>query len=238
MSGSKSSYPGAEVPAEPLGLTVHAMPAPRLLDNSEGQSRTWRGRWKMLGVALACALPVLASYFTYYVVRPQERGAAYSRLIYPPVPMPELTATALQGQAVQLRTLQGQWLLVVVGGSSCDSACEQRLFMQRQLREMTGRERSRIDKLWLITDEGPLAPALQQALADTPAMHLLRLPRAAAQQWFAPEDGRALEDHLYIVDPMGHWMMRAPVNPDPARIKRDIDRLLRAAAGWDQPGRP
>lgn len=238
MSGSKSFNPGAEVPTEPLGLSVHAMPAPGLLDDGAGQSRTWRGRWNMLGVLLACALPVAASYFTYYVVRPQEGGAAYSRLIHPTVPIPELTATSLQGQPVPLRSLAGQWLLVVVGGSSCDSACEQRLFMQRQLREMTGRERYRIDKLWLITDDGPLAPPLQQALADTPAMHLLRLPRAAVEQWLAPQAGQALEDHLYIVDPMGQWMMRVPASPDPARVKRDIDRLLRAAAGWDQPGRP
>jgi len=49
--------------------------------------------------------------------------------------------------------------------------------------------------------------------------------------------GRALEDHLYLVDPMGEWMMRMPADPDPAKVKRDLDRLLRASASWDQPGR-
>jgi len=44
-------------------------------------------------------------------------------------------------------------------------------------------------------------------------------------------------DHLYIVDPRGDWMMRMPVDPDPARLKRDLDRLLRASAGWDRAGR-
>jgi hypothetical protein len=29
--------------------------------------------------------------------------------------------------------------------------------------------------------------------------------------------------------------MRAPVNPDPSKLKRDLDRLLRASASWDQP---
>jgi len=31
--------------------------------------------------------------------------------------------------------------------------------------------------------------------------------------------------------------MRWPIDADPARIKRDLDRLLRASASWDQPGR-
>ena len=55
--------------------------------------------------------------------------------------------------------------------------------------------------------------------------------------WLEPAPGHALEDHLYIVDPLGDWMMRVPADPDPARLKRDIDKLLRASAGWDQPGR-
>ena len=63
---------------------------------------------------------------------------------------------------------------------------------------------------------------------------------AAAPRWppgSSPRRGHALEDHLYIVDPRGDWMMRVPADPDPARLKRDIDKLLRASAGWDRPGR-
>ena len=34
-------------------------------------------------------------------------------------------------------------------------------------------------------------------------------------QWLAPATGHALRDHLYVVDPMGNWMMRFPaVNLD------------------------
>ena len=76
-----------------------------------------------------------------------------------------------------------------------------------------------------------------QALAATPAMNVLRLPRAAVAAWLKPAEGQVLEDHLYIVDPVGEWMMRAPANPDPAKLKRDVERLMRGSAGWDKPGR-
>ncbi|MFY8041543.1 MAG: hypothetical protein ACOVOD_01320, partial [Rhodoferax sp.] len=52
----------------PLGMTVHSMPVPEQ-GLAEG-GRTRGGRWKMLLVLLVCAAPVIASYFTYYVVRP------------------------------------------------------------------------------------------------------------------------------------------------------------------------
>jgi hypothetical protein len=50
----------------------------------------------------------------------------------------------------------------------------------------------------------------------------------------------ALEDHLYVVDPLGNWMMRFParIGVDKApKAKRDMERLLRASAFWDTPGR-
>ncbi len=220
-------------PVEPLGLTVHSIPQPGAALARERSS----GRLKMLLVLLVCAAPVLASYYTYFVLRPSA-GTAYSTLIQPTVPMPALPALPVAGGAPQvLRGLAGQWLLVVVDSGACGPACEQQLFLQRQLREMTGRERERIDKLWLVVDDAPVAPALQQALAATPGMHLLRLPRAAVAAWLKPAPGQALEDHLYIVDPLGEWMMRAPAQADPAKLKRDIDRLLRASGGWDKPGR-
>jgi hypothetical protein len=32
-------------------------------------------------------------------------------------------------------------------------------------------------------------------------------------------------------------MMRMPPEPEPARFKRDVERLLRASASWDRAGR-
>ena len=219
--------------SEPLGLTVHSLPQPGAALVRQRVS----GRFKMLMVMAVCAAPVLASYFTYFVVRPDGTGTAYSKLIQPAVAMPRVQGTLLDGQPQPLRGLVGQWLLVTVDSGACAAACEKHLFLQRQLREMTGRAADRIDKLWLVIDDAPLSPALQQALLATPAMNVLRLPRAVVAAWLQPAPGQALEDHLYVVDPLGDWMMRAPADADPMRLKRDVERLLRGSAGWDQAGR-
>jgi hypothetical protein len=233
MSGSNSSNPADSAAAEPIQLAVHSMP--RL--DAAAERRAGSGRGKLLFILLACAAPVIASYFTYYVIRPAGRSN-YATLIEPAREMPAALALQdLQGRAVSASTLRGQWLVVVAGPAACNSDCEKRLFAQRQLREMTGRERERIDKLWLVTDSAPIKPELLAALAATPATQVLRVPAAELGAWLAAAPGESLDSHLYLIDPMGRWMMRAPVQLEPAKFKRDIDRVLRASSSWDTVGR-
>jgi len=224
------------VPDEPLGLTVHSMPSPaQALDGVEGR-RTVMGRWKMLLVLLCCAAPVIASYFTYYVVRPDGR-AAYGELIDPQRPLPPITASLPDGRTIQLPELKGQWLLVIVGEAACDTLCEQELYLQRQLRESLGREKDRLDRVWIVSDTAPVPARLEQGLRGAT---VIRVPEATLGRWLAASPGHALSEHLYVVDPLGNWMMRFPARMDAAgasRAKRDLDRLLRASASWDQPGR-
>lgn len=218
-----------------MGLTVHTMPSAQ---QALQEQRTRAGRWKMMLVLAVCAAPVIASYLTYYVIRPQGR-TNYADLILPTRTLPEdLGLRTLTGEPVTSRSLHRQWLLLTITRGHCDADCEQRLYMQRQLHQMLGRERDRVEKLWLLTDDATPAPALLEALTrgDEPA-RILRAPAANLAAWLQPAPGQQLEDHLYVVDPMGEWMMRAPARPDPQKLKRDLDRLLRAAASWDTAGR-
>lgn len=221
---------------EPLGLTVHSMPSPnQALDGAEGR-RTVVGRWKMIAVMLMCAAPVIASYFTYYVIRPEGRSV-YGVLIDPQRELPKLAATDRNGAPVDIATLKGQWLLVAVADAACDALCEQQLYLQRQLRESLGREKDRMDRVWLVSDAAPVPERLNNGLHGAT---VLRVPADQLAKWLAPVSGHALAEHLYVVDPMGNWMMRFPARMDAAgasRAKRDIDRLLRASSSWDEPGR-
>jgi hypothetical protein len=237
MSGSSSSSPAGRPFAldQPLALTVHSLPVPQEALAHDAQ-RTRRGRWRMLGVLLVCASPVIASYFTYYVIRPEARRN-YGELIEPQRPLPPLAATAMDGKPVALRSLMGQWLLVSVAAGDCDAACERHLWLQRQLREGLGKDKDRVDWVWLVSDGASVPGRLRPALSQATVVHV---DSADLSQWLAPARGRALADHLYLVDPMGHWMMRFPAGLDmagAAKAKRDLERLLRASASWDQPGR-
>lgn len=225
-----------------MSFSVHSLPSP---GDGVAVRRTARGRWLMIAVLLVCVAPVIASYFTYFVIRPQAR-TNYSELIQPPRALPSsLPLRDAGGRVVSPLSLRGQWLIVVVAGGACDQRCERNLWLQRQLHETLGREKERVDKVWLVDDAVEPRPQTLDAIATTgDGMHLgfapavvLRTDRRALLAWLAPAAGKAVEDHLYIVDPLGDWMMRVPADPDPSRLKRDVEKLLRASAGWDQPGR-
>jgi len=222
----------AQTPDEPLTLTVHSLPP---LDQAGAGAvvNARSGRWKLLGLALVCVAPVVASYLTYYVIRPEGRRN-YGELIDPQRPLPAITAVNTQGQTVPLATLKDQWLLISVADSACVEACQEHLLMQRQLRETLGREKDRLDWVWLRTGDTPLAEPLKQATA---AAQVLQIDAQALAAWLQPAAGQKIEDHLYVVDPLGNWMMRFPANIDPKQAKRDLDRLLRASAFWDKAGR-
>ena len=217
---------------QPLGLTVHSLPTPGAAD----AGRTRMGRWKMILVLLLCAAPVIASYFTYYVIRPEGRRN-FGTLIDPQKPLPDLIGTTLSGEAFNLRALKGQWVLLSVAGGACNADCERQLYLQRQIRESVGKEKDRVDWVWLINDDAPVPAALQPALK---AATVLRVPAEPLAQWLQPQDGQTLAGHLYVVDPLGNWMMRFPPHMEAAdapKVKRDLERMLRASSSWDQAGR-
>ncbi len=239
MSGSKLSEDTSSARPEGgdhvLGLTVYDLPEPSQALADEAR-RTRSGRWKMIALLLVCAAPVIASYFTYYVIRPEGRRN-FGELIDPQRTLPDILGLDLEGRTHKLAELKGQWLLVSVGPASCAEACQQQLYFQRQLRELMGREKERVDRVWLIQDTAPVPATLQGALQGATA---LRVPADELARWLAPAPGQSIEDHLYVVDPMGNWMMRFPAGMDvdmAAKAKRDLERLLRASSSWDQPGR-
>ena len=88
----------------------------------------------MLAVLMVCASPVIASYLTYYFIRPEGRRN-FGELIDPQRPLPAIATPTLDGKAMRMTALKGQWLLLSVAGGACDTRCENNLYFQRQLRE-------------------------------------------------------------------------------------------------------
>lgn len=221
--------------SQPLGMTVYDLPTPAEVAQADAK-RTSMGRFYMLLVLLACAAPVIASYITYYWVRPETRRN-FGELIQPTRAIPVMEAERLDGTKITLTELKGQWLLVSVAGAACNAACQQHLYLQRQILVGLGKDRPRTEWVWFVNDKAQIPNTLLPALEEAT---VLRIDPQALAQWLQAEANKNLEDHLYMVDPMGEWMMRFPAqlnNEDALKVKRDMERLLRASASWDLPGR-
>ena len=186
-----------------------------------------RGRWKMLAVLAVCAAPVLASYFTYYVIKPTARNN-YGALIDPrSYPIPPLASTTFDGRPEGLDKYKGKWIMLKVGGGECTQACQKQLFTMRQERLMQGKEMDRIERVWLVTDRAPLETIL---IREYDGMHMLHADAAAVAKWLPADTGTRAEDHIYLIDPLGNLMMRFPADPDPRKMYKDVNKLLKASS--------
>ena len=227
----------------PVDFAVHSMPQPQ--DWEQQPARIRSGRLKMLLVLAVCAAPVIASYFTFYVLRPAGR-TNFGVLVEPQRPLPELAVQGLDGEPVEMASLRGQWLILSVAHAACDATCEATLFLQRQLRAGLGKDKDRVDWVWLIDDDAPVPPAMLPRLEGSTT---LRIPAQSAAQWLGDSAAEPLYGAIYLIDPLGNYMMRFPapgLEPGSTqeaklqyakKVKRDVERLLRASASWDTAGR-
>jgi hypothetical protein len=166
-------------------------------------------RVKLALIGLACAAPFILGTAAYLLDWAPGEAANYGELIAPrPLSGPPFDA------------LRGKWLLVSFDGAACDAHCEKKLYFMRQLRTAQHKNMGRVERLWLLTDAGKPRAELLAAIEGT---RLAALKDGAAANQF-PGD---IADHIYVVDPNGNLMMRFPRDPDPSRMLKDLQRLLR-----------
>lgn len=185
------------------------------------------GRWKLFAIVAMCASPLLFSYLTYYVIKPEGR-TNYGTLLDPRLyPMPRLNSVLQGGERQELDAYKGKWIMLQVSSSDCQSACQNTLLNMRQLRLMQGKDMDRIERVILITDQSPIETNL---LREYDGTHFLRADPKIIASWLPAEEGKQLQDRLYLIDPLGNLMMRYSVDADPNKIKKDIVKLLKASS--------
>lgn len=186
------------------------------------------GRWKLLAVVAVCAAPMIFSYLTYYVIKPEGR-TNYGALLDPrqhPIP-PTLGTVELDGKPKALDAYKGKWVMLVAAPGKCNKECVDQLIDMRQLRVMQNKGMERIERVWLITDDKPLSTELMKWVDGT---RFLRVKPEALNAWLPVEQGGQVSDHIYLIDPLGNLMMRFPKDADPKKVSKDINKLLKASA--------
>ena len=178
------------------------------------------GRLKMLLVLAVCAAPVIASYVSFYFLKPEGR-TNYGAIV-DVKPLSTSALTLLDGKPFTMREFKGKWVLVMQDSGDCPEACVKKLYAMRQVRLMEGKDRDRIERAWLITDDAMLSTMTMREYDGT---RMLRARGAALLKEF-PAPQRA-EEHVYLIDPLGNLVLRFPKDADPARMKKDLDRLLK-----------
>jgi cytochrome oxidase Cu insertion factor (SCO1/SenC/PrrC family) len=179
-------------------------------------------RSKFLFLIGVFMVPVVAAYLAYFGWRPA--GHANYGALLKVAPLQHTAGKLLDGNPYNLDALHGKWVMVHIGAASCDAACTQQLYLMRQVRITQGKEQSRIERAWVVTDNGTPDAALLQA---HPGLLVWRPADEAFVAQFPAVQSRG--DHIYLVDPLGNLMLRFPAQPDAKRMMKDLKLLLKAS---------
>lgn len=152
-----------------------------------------------------CVAPVVLGTLAYWSGWSAGRPGNYGELLPPRV---------VAGPP--LEAVRGKWVLVSFDAAACDAYCEKKLYFMRQVRRAQGKEMERVERLWVVTDGGKPRPEVLAAAENMKSTHLRVEGFPGSTQ-----------DHIYLVDPLGNLMMRFPRDPDPSRMIKDLQRLLK-----------
>src|SRR5690606_13816696 len=101
--------------------------------------------------------PVVAAALAYFFEwRPGATN--YGDLVEPQRPVPEaveLQLTDLDGTPFDLRSLKGKWVMLAADSGDCGDECAKKLFIMRQTHASTGKNVTRLERVWLILDDEP-----------------------------------------------------------------------------------
>jgi len=178
--------------------------------------RTRRRLLLLAGIGLA---PVLLSYLAYYFV-PRDARVNYGSLLVTR-PLEPISGTLATGSPFLTADLRGRWVMLYAGPGRCDAACVDALYASRQARTIQNAERERVRRVFLVVDDQVPPPAV---LAEHPDVIVARVPPAAVAGF--PEG----TDRIYLIDPLGNYVLAWPSKPDIKAMAKDIARLLRASA--------
>ena len=172
----------------------------------------------LLLLALMCA-PVVISYTLYFLdYKPESKH--YGDLI-PIVKVTGKATNQADNTILRMKDLHGKWVLVTVDSGLCDEACQQKLYFMRQVRLVQGKQKHRIERLWLINDDViPDAELVKQYEGAFFA-------KAKDSEILGFIETKEIQTkHIYLIDPIGNLMMRFPENVDGTKMGHDIKRLL------------
>jgi hypothetical protein len=183
-----------------------------------------RGRWKLLLLAALFFAPVIAAVAIYFYFPQFAPGGRvnYGTLISPARAVPQLGLVDADGAAAPA-VLRGKWSLVYLAGEACDDACRARLVLTRQVRLALGEKRTRVQRVYLAPTVAAAAAARTALAAEHPDLAFVAASGAAAAQFFQPADPNA----LYLLDPLGNWLMVYTGTIEHKGLHRDLKKLLR-----------
>jgi hypothetical protein len=178
-----------------------------------------KGRLQLIGLTVLFLGPLAVAFGLYYGSDWRPAGqAAHGELITPPLELPDNPL-----QDPDEPRLRDVWSLLVVAGADCSDACQKALYETRQFRLALGKDRDRVQRVWIVEDGQPDPEFLA---AEHPGLLVMPSTGSVGADLISKIDPNSEVD-IYVVDPFGNLMMRFPADLGMRGMHTDMKKLLK-----------
>lgn len=180
------------------------------------------GRLKLALVVVLFTAPLVLASLLYFALpapsAPGERTNA-GELLEPVRPLPGLALKDNDGQPL----FEDQWTLLTVAPQGCGETCRSRLADTRQVRAMMHRRSPRVQRVLVSGNER------DKRLIDNEHPDLLvRQGGRTLAEFFSQAGPEAVGPGvIYLMDPLGNWVLYYPAGRDAEAVFSDLKHLLK-----------
>ena len=199
--------------------------------NKSGEEIKKRNHKMLWIMVVVFGLPYVVAFYFYFNKSDYDFSTTnYGTIVSPARALPDFTHTKLDNSEFKISSLKGKWVLLSIGKSSCQKDCVDNLYKIRQIKKAVGQNHKRITKLFMLQDKQHLE-SFKRLLKEYPGMDVI-VPSGNEYNNYLSNfqyDGIELEDSMFVIDPMGNYMMVYPKGADASKILKDVERLLRVS---------
>ena len=174
-------------------------------------------------IAVACLGPFALALLVYYVPNDltERKLANPERYLLPePVPLPQVALRTQGGGTTGPDWARYRWSLIYARITACEGQCASDLARLTEVYLALGRNRARMQRVLLLTDE-------EFRMAGDPELLVGYLDRDHDAELVNALGADLLEQgRIFVVDPLGNLVMSYPPAPDQALLLDDLERLL------------
>lgn len=190
---------------------------------------------KFIALAVLFMLPVVAAMVLYRMDWRPRGTSNHGELIQPARPIANVALQTWDGKPVNFSSVAKKWTMLYFASAECGRGCEQALYKMRQVHLAQGRERDRLQRILIVTD-ARAREWLNYTLKEYRDMTVLTgSPPSitALMRQFVPTPAPAAaipsmaDDSIYVLDPLGNYMMRYAPATDPSGMRKDLKHLLK-----------
>lgn len=186
-------------------------------------------RLMLVLLAAVFIVPILIAWIMYQNLDSWWSGttANHGELITPARPIPDTQLHNAKGEPFESDFLKHKWTLIIFSPEECDPTCRENLYKTRQIRILLKRDQVRVQRLYITSEALPQAvyKELKEAHSDLLVARVPENSMAEVTTLFEP-DHKSTGGSIYLVDPLGNYMMRYPPEASPKMMLQDMKRLL------------